>query len=537
MKRVDSRIFKALMLVVALALGATSCEKEPYAEVPGSTTIECKAGDNPTLSFTAGDKWQLSSNATWCKFITSAGAMQNMAGEAGSHTITFEITDDNNGNNWSTAEITMKMGGNTGVIATIKRHPKELYMKLSDISQSPQKAFTLGYVDYVPMYIDANFRFAATYIPDWVDVKQINEETKEESLGSITGVPGESSYVQLRIVNDGERERYPITADEGYVIKFSNEDGDINFEFPIVYLGMGDNKISFVGPTEQNYGWEVSLDGKEFRQHDESNNTTTKYSNELEFDIISHNDEFDILYIEQRRERGMPSFALIGSNAYDKTNEKNSWMHFDKERMTLTIDDGNTTRYGLVMALPRGVYNKIRANIDEYIYGVDGASGIDLPTINDDYKKYVIIELTQRDFAEQDPYAGMHIYHSITTLDIAATEYTSSSVMEEYGVSEAYTCPFVNSIEGKKPGIVINPRIEGWDTLNFEEGNATAELYHNGKQLKMSDDEYYVGENTNEEMAIYLWGPKDGWQSEDVHIIFKVGGVAKKLLVVTPPAM
>ncbi len=535
MKRVDSRIFKALMLVIAFALGATSCEKEIHSEVPGAITIECKAGENPTLTFNAGDKWQLSSNATWCKFITSAGSMQEMAGGAGMHTITLEISDENNGNNWSTAEITMKMGGNTGIIATVKRHPKELYMKLNDISESPKTAFEIGYIDYVPMYVEANFRFTATKIPDWVDVKQINEETGEESSGSITGVPGQRSYVQLRIVNDNNRERYPITVDDGYVIKFSDEDGSVEFEFPIIYAGMGSQNLLFVGPTELNYGWEVSLDGKEFRQHDQSNNTVTKFSDELQFEIIAHNDEFDILYLEQSIERGIPSYKHIGSNAYDNLNEKNSWIHFDKEAQTLTIDESNTPRYGLVMALPRGVYNKIRADIGTYIYGVDGASGIDLPTIADDYKKYVIIEFTQHDLAEQDPYAGMYIYHSITTLEISATEYTSTSVMEEYGVSEAYTCPFVNSIEGKKPGIVINPRIEKWDTLNFEEGNASVELYHNGKQLKMSDDEYYVGENTNEEMSVYLWGPKDGWQMEDVYIVFNVDGVAKKLLVVTPP--
>jgi hypothetical protein len=299
---------------------------------------------------------------------------------------------------------------------------------------------------------------------------------------------------------------------------------------------MGNDKIAFVGPTEQNYGWEVSLNGKEFRQHDQSNETITKFSNELQFEIIAQEDLFEIIYIEQKIDRGVPSYEHIGSNAYDNDNERNSWIHFDKEEQTLTIDQSDKTRYGLIMAFPRGVYNKIRANIDTYIYGVDGASGIDLPTIAEDYKKYVIIEFTQHDFAEQDLYAGMYIYHSITTLEIPATEYTNTSVMEEYRVSEAYTSPFVNSIEGKRPGIVINPCIEGWDTLSFEAGNATAELYHNGEQLKMSDDEYYVGENTNEEMSIYLWGPKDGWQDEDVYIIFKVDGVAKKLLVVTPPA-
>ena len=537
MKRVDFNIFKSLLLVVAFAIGTTSCQKEIVAEIPGATEIECKAGDNPTITFTAGDSWQLSSNATWCLFVTSAGNLQEMAGGAGTHTITLEITDDNNSNKWSNAEITMKMGGNKAIIATVKRHPKELYMKLSDISEGPQTALEIGYVDYVPMYIEANFYFAATEIPEWVDVKQINEDTGEEFEGSIVGEPGVKSYVLLRIVNDGYRERYPIEKEDGHVIKFSDETGTTEFEFPIIYKGMGKDDLTFRGPSEINYGWEVSLDGKTFRQYNEENNTTTTLPNELQFDITTLNDEFDVLYIEQIYDRGILYYEHIGSTAYDKSDEKNSWMHFDKEDMTLTIDEANATRHGLVMVLPRGVYNKVRGDIKKYIYDVDGASGIDLPTIAEDYQKFVIIELTQRDFAERDPYEGLYIYHSLTTLEIAAQEYTNEAIMAEYGVSEAYKCPFVNSVEGKKPGIVIDPRIEGWTTAAFDEGSATAEVYHNGELLKISEDEYYLGENKDEQMALYLWGPKSGWMDEDVYIIFKVDGVAKKLLVVTPPVM
>jgi hypothetical protein len=39
----------------------------------------------------------------------------------------------------------------------------------------------------------------------------------------------------------------------------------------------------------------------------------------------------------------------------------------------------------------------------------------------------------------------------------------------------------------------------------------------------------------NEEMALHLCGPNEGGNGSDVHIIFKVGGEVKKLLVVTPP--
>ena len=130
----------------------------------------------------------------------------------------------------------------------------------------------------------------------------------------------------------------------------------------------------------------------------------------------------------------------------------------------------------------------------------------------------------------------MYIYHSLTTLDIPAQAYTNASLAAEYGVEDIWKCPFVNSVAGKKPGIVIDPHVEGWNTEAFEAGNATAEVYHNGEKLKISEGEYYLGENMNEEMALHLWGPNEGWNGGDVHIVFKVGNEAKKLLVVTPPA-
>ena len=137
MKRVNFRVFKTFALIVAIALGAVACSKDSVAEIPGATTIECKGGDNPTLSFNAGDSWQLSSNAKWCTFVTSAGNMQEMAGNAGLHTVTLNISDEGNGNSWSTATITMKMNGQSAVIAmqgrTINNVNFGYQRKISDI--------------------------------------------------------------------------------------------------------------------------------------------------------------------------------------------------------------------------------------------------------------------------------------------------------------------------------------------------------------------------------------------------------------------
>ena len=130
----------------------------------------------------------------------------------------------------------------------------------------------------------------------------------------------------------------------------------------------------------------------------------------------------------------------------------------------------------------------------------------------------------------------MHIYHSITAFDIPATRY-NSDITDKYGVIEAYIAPFVNSIPGKIPSIVINPRIEGWNTANYDTGIASAEVWYKDELLKVSDKEYYIGENVDELLSLELSGPKEGFEigGENIYIVFKVNNEAKKLLVVTPP--
>jgi hypothetical protein len=243
----------------------------------------------------------------------------------------------------------------------------------------------------------------------------------------------------------------------------------------------------------------------------------------LDFSIAARNNEYVVLLIEKVVDRGIPSHVFDAK-----------WMHFDIENMVLTVDATEATRYGMVMALPIGIYNKIRADIAGNIFELDDSAGIELETVKYDYLKYILIEFTQRDFTELGEFESMYIYHSLTTLELPVTKYTNSAVMAEYGVEEAYTCPFVNSIEGKRPGIIIDPRIEHWTTATFDEGRASADVYYNGEKLKISEDEYYLGENKDEQMSLHLWGPNDGFV-DNVYVVFNVNGAAKKLLVVTPP--
>lgn len=506
-----------LLCTVAL-LTTTSCENGTEEDIqifPDIKTIECSAGDRPTFTFTTSKAWHLSSNALWCTFLSSAGEVQDISGNAGTHTITLRISDLDISSEPTEAYITMKVDEQQAAIVKVVRSAAQLYLRLYDVTDTPIDAIELGYVDYVPFRIEANFSFAAVEFPSWV----------EFSGGSVTGVAGEVTESMARIINDGEREKYPISVEDGYEVIFSDESGKHIFNIPITFKGMGNDKLTFVGPTDSTFGWEVSLDGCTFRQTNDATGVVTKFSNQLEYTITALNDDYEIICLEKVVDRGIPSY---------KDNAK--WIHFDKESMSLSVDIATDTRYGLVLALPRAIYNQVRGDIDDNLFEMDNASGINLPTLRYSFLQYVLIEFTQRNFDEVDPYHGMYVYHSLTTYEIGCSVYTDEEVMASYDVAEAYSCPFPNPIDGKSPGIIIDPRIEGWDTDSCEQGTATTEFYYRGALLTNQTANYMIGENKEDVMAAHLYGLKVEF-TDDVHILFKVNGQAKKLLVVTPPAM
>lgn len=523
---------KSIIAIAVIAILGFACQKEEVGPIPGAIEKEVKAGEKPTISFSVNGSWSISSDQVWCQFATSGGYLQEMAGGSGIHTITLNITDENNGNQWSTANITMKKDGKKGIIATIKRHPKELYIKLYDITDTPIKVFKLGYVDWTPTRIDGNFRYAATDIPDWVEVAVKHENGTIEITNAISGVPGEQIEVLLRIVNDGEREKNEIKEDDGHKIVLSDENGEHIFEFPITYAGMGKDKLTYIGPTEYYYGWEVSLDGKTFRQSDPVSGTTVTFSDKLEYTITAQDNDYTIVYFEKKIERGIPNYVEY------KESDKNSWMHFDKQSQALTIDEhSGAPRYGMVIALPSKVANNIRGEgFKDDIITTDDSSGIALECVKEDYVQYILAEFVQCDFAERGEYEGMHAYHSITTLEIPCLPYNDTALAEKYGCEDIFKCDFVNPVGDKRPGVIVNPRIENWATANYEDGTATAEVWLGDKPLKMNEGEYYIGENTEERLAIHLWGPNDGWNGQNMVVVFKAYNEVKKILVVTPPA-
>lgn len=508
----------ATSILVAALLG-WACEKEGNntTTFPDEVKIACEAGDYPSLEFYVAGDWQLSSNAVWCKFLTPSGELLDISGKAGNSAVTLKITNDGLKDDATTATITMILGGKAQTIATVVRSGKKLELSIYDANNKTLDAITIGYDSWAVVNVKANFRFAATTFPEWVEIEG----------GSIIGTPDETIEAKLRIVPNGDRERYAITEEDGYMMTFSNEAGTATFDIPILFEGMGADKLTFVGPTADLFGWQVSLDGKSFRQSGEEETTTIE--NELQYNITARNDDYEVIFVEKVVDRGIPSFEILS--------EEQSWMHFDKRRMTLTVEPSESLRYGIVLALPRKSFEDIASTMETALFEMDFSSGVNLPTMNYEYQRFTLIEFTQCDTTELGEFEGMYAYHSITTYEIPCTTLIDDALMTEWGVTELFECPFPNTLEGKKPGIIVDPRIENWTTANYEGGNAGAELWYNGERLKMAENEYYIGENNDEVLSVHIWGPSEGFTtSEPIYVVFTVDGTAKKLLMVTPPA-
>lgn len=505
-----------LIAIVALCFALVACEQE-HVDVkifPTVQTIECEAGERPSFSFTMDRNWHISSNALWCTFLSSAGEVHDMSGGAGTHTITLRISDLDLKKEATTATITMKVEDREDIIVNVIRAAEKSIITIYDSEGAKAESIRIGYDEYLSFGIEGNFRFAAVDVPEWVDIEG----------GSISGNAAERVEAKVRIVCDGYRERYAITADDGHSITFGDESGNVRINIPITYDGMGGDKLTIIAPSSNNFGWEASLDGKQLRQLNEETGEYLIYNTPLKYTVAAMNDDFEIVAMENVIDCGMPSYS-----------ETAEWIHFDKETMTLTLDAAEHTRYGLVLALPRDTYNSVSSDLKGNLFDMDNATGINLETLKSDYQSFALIDFTQLNFEERDAYEGMYVYHSLTTYEVFCTKYNNAEKMASYGITDAYTCPFPAPIEGKVPGLIIDPRIEGWDTLSYEEGKASVELYYKGERLTAKDANYMIGENTNEALALQLYGLKVAFDTE-IDIIFKVEGVAKKMLVVTPPA-
>lgn len=504
-----SWLFIGLLATFCLAACSDDDDKAETPVFPAKQNIVCNAGETTDFTFTANTNWSLASSAIWCKFKSDATEEYVVSGTAGTHTVTVMATDDDQKvEKASVAKLELTMGGETIVIGEVTRSAVGMELKIFDLEGNEIDKTTglkVGYDNFAQFKVKANFRFAATNLPGWVELQG----------GSLVGAVDKEVTGGLKIIQDENREKYPVEANiEKNVITFADEEGKAFYEFPVYYEGMDPAKLDLKFPTAYPTNWIVSLDGQKFTQKSSGGSTgdATLYKR-IPFTIKTLNDDFEIVYMEEWEDwQGKKNISLIDPSML--------WMHCEGEngKINLTVDEykPNTawgepeSRTGYVLALPRQKYTEIEANIEGAI--------VENGEIKYEYEqKYLLIAFTQKDVKEEtDTQAFKVTYYDPSEGVMQEATCTKSKDNYGYETDEVYVIKQPNS---GNQALTIDPFMEG----NFEEDWTV--------QVFMGDNN--VTKDYFESMDKTFTISNNKVLTEDLHICIKQNYQNVKVLIIT----
>lgn len=348
-----------LLMTFSLAACSDDDDDTVIPVFPEKQNIICNAGDTREFTFTANTNWSLASSAIWCKFKTDDMEEFTLSGAAGTHTVTLMVTDDNQKvDNISVAKLELTMGGQTIVIGEITRSKVDYELTIYDADGNPideeTGALVVGYKEFAKFSVKANFRFAATNLPGWVELEG----------GSMVGAVNQEVSGGLQIIENESREKYPVVASNENVITFSDEEGRAFRSIKVSYEGMDPSIMDLTLPSSYPTNWVVSLDGQTFTQKSSGGSTgDVTLHKRMPFTIKTLNDDYVFVYMEEWE-----------GNIYLVEPEM-LWMHCegDKGKINLTVDayspylGQSAERTGYVLAFSRAEYESIKDNLEEKI--------------------------------------------------------------------------------------------------------------------------------------------------------------------------
>ena len=489
MKTLISKYWLVLMALVSVTL-FTACSSDDDDAVnpvfPQVQTIAGAAGDELDFTFDANENWSLASSAIWCKLAQGENADAFVLnGTAGKQTIKVQITADDASKDMSVAQLFLTMGGQKVAIAEVKRSAAGYELKVYDElgNDITETGITVGYKDIAgqPIYnkfsVKANYRFAVTNTPAWVELEG----------GFLVGTPnqpavGGASFKE----NQGVSAKYAIAKEANYTVTFSSEDGKAAVTVPVIYNGMTTNTMDVTYPTASQWAvWNVSLDGKVFTQNGSSlNGETTNaftFHNFVPFTLKTFGDAYQLVVFENK-ENGLFEDA---SGAVQLQGEKGD--------VKLTVAPlGSGSREFLVYALPQSVFESLEN-------GLDGMLEDDFMTVKSDYDRYFLMDIVQKEDKKGESAVTAPIVTSMgMEADCALTSNDDYKMYAEGFFSYTGNEVFESTVYGGY--VAIYPQIDGWNP-----GDGASVVIYDGTGNKM--DTYEVGQD---EKGIYVGMNVDG---------------------------
>lgn len=364
--RCKKMLYKGCLFVgTVAACGLAACSDDYEGTVsmnfPQMQTIVCNADETKDFSFDASAEWSLSSSEIWCKLVQDGQESFVISGTGGTQHISIHVTDENStAEEASTAKLELTMGNRTVAIAEVIRSAKGSELKIYDMDGNELEYLTVGYDDFEPFKVKANYHFAVTGTPDWVEVEG----------GSMVGTSNQETQGGLQIIQDGTVEKYPIALEDGEKIVFTAENGKAFAEFPLVYAGMPATEIAVTRPSSNPYNWAVSNDGRTFMQENAQGSTSGSetYTNRIPFTVKALSDDYEFVYMDEWEDNaGNKNISPIEDPSM-------LWMHCEGENgdITLRVDENVPLgagmpvedRVGYVLVFQRAVYETIKDDLE-----------------------------------------------------------------------------------------------------------------------------------------------------------------------------
>ena len=489
MKTLISKYWLVLMALVSVTL-FTACSSDDDDAVnpvfPQVQTIAGAAGDELDFTFDANENWSLASSAIWCKLAQGENADAFVLnGTAGKQTLKVKITADDASKDMSVALLFLTMGGQKVAIAEVKRSAAGYELKVYDElgNDITETGITVGYKDIAgqPIYnkfsVKANYRFAVTNTPAWVELEG----------GFLVGTPNKPAVGGAAFKEDqGVSAKYAIAKDANYTVTFSSEDGKAAVTVPVIYNGMTTNTMDVTYPTASQWAvWNVSLDGKVFTQNGSSlNGETTNaftFHNFVPFTLKTFGDAYQLVVFENK-ENGLFEDA---SGAVQLQGEKGD--------VKLTVAPlGSGSREFLVYALPQSVYESLEN-------GLDGMLEDDFMTVKSDYDRYFLMDIVQKEEKKGESAVTVPIVTSMgMEADCALTSNADYKMYAEGFFSYTGNEVFESTVYGGY--VAIYPQIDGWNPGD----GASVVIYDGTGEMKGN---YEVGQD---EKGIYVGMNVDG---------------------------
>ena len=477
------------MALVSVTL-FTACSSDDDDAVnpvfPQVQTIAGAAGDELDFTFDANENWSLASSAIWCKLAQGENADAFVLnGTAGKQTLKVKITADDASKDMSVAQLFLTMGGQKVAIAEVKRSAAGYELKVYDElgNDITETGITVGYKDIAgqPIYnkfsVKANYRFAVTNTPAWVELEG----------GFLVGTPNQPAVGGAAFKEDqGVSAKYAIAKDANYTVTFSSEDGKAAVTVPVIYNGMTTNTLDVTYPTASQWAvWNVSLDGKVFTQNGSSlNGETTNaftFHNFVPFTLKTFGDAYQLVVFENK-ENGLFEDA---SGAVKLLGEKGD--------VKLTVAPlGSGSREFLVYALPQSVFESLEN-------GLDGMLEDDFMTVKSDYDRYFLMDIVQKEDKKGESAVTAPIVTSMgMEADCALTSNADYKMYAEGFFSYTGNEVFESTVYGGY--VAIYPQIDGWNP-----GDGASVVIYDGTGEMMGN--YEVGQD---EKGIYVGMNVDG---------------------------